>query len=86
MNINPLIILVPATLAASCGFMLPGASAPNALAYGTGHLKIRDMIRTGVIMDTIATLVITFCTFTLIAWAFGIDFASVPDWAQHIGK
>ncbi len=86
MNINPLIILVPATLAASCGFMLPGASAPNALAYGTGHLKIRDMIRTGVIMDTIAALVITFCTFTLIAWAFGIDFTSVPDWAQHIGK
>jgi sodium-dependent dicarboxylate transporter 2/3/5 len=86
MNINPLIILVPATLAASCGFMLPGASAPNALAYGTGHLKIRDMIRTGVIMDSISALVITVCTFTLITWAFGIDFSSVPEWAQNLGK
>ncbi|MFO0389714.1 MAG: SLC13 family permease [Alphaproteobacteria bacterium] len=86
MNINPLIILVPATLAASCGFMLPGASAPNALAYGTGYLKIRDMIRTGLIMDSIAAIVITMCTFTLIAWAFGIDFTSVPEWAQNLGK
>ncbi len=85
MGINPLIILVPATLAASCGFMMPGASAPNAIAYGTGHLKIRDMVRTGFFMDFISAVVITVCAFTLISWAFGIDPTSVPDWAI-IGK
>lgn len=82
MNINPLIILVPATLAASCGFMLPGASAPNALAYGTGHLKIRDMIKTGFFLDLLAAIAIVLFTFTFITYAFGIDVHSVPDWAK----
>lgn len=82
MHINPILILVPATLAASCGFMLPGASAPNAIAYGTGHLKVRDMIRTGLTLDIISALAVTVFTFTFISWALGIELGSVPDWAK----
>lgn len=81
MGINPLLLLVPATLAASCGFMLPGASAPNALAYGTGYLKVRDMIRTGVALDLIAAGTIVLFTFTLVRFAFGIELGEVPEWA-----
>jgi sodium-dependent dicarboxylate transporter 2/3/5 len=81
MGINPLLILVPATLAASCAFMLPGASAPNAMAYGTGELKISDMVKTGLILDIVCALAIVACTFTLVTLAFGIEPGVVPQWA-----
>jgi sodium-dependent dicarboxylate transporter 2/3/5 len=81
MGVNPLIVLIPATLAASCGFMLPGASAPNAFAYGTGYLKIKDMVRTGFMLDLIAGLIVLLFTFTFISWIFGIDPHIVPEWA-----
>ncbi len=81
MHINPLIIMIPATLAASCAFMLPGASAPNALAYGTGHLRVADMIRSGLILNIISAITITLFTFTIVATVYHIDFNHVPDWA-----
>lgn len=83
MQVNPLIIMVPATLAASCGFMLPGASAPNAIAFGTGHIKVRDMIRTGFFLDLLSAVTIVIFTFTLITLAFGIDTTILPDWARR---
>ena len=84
MGINPMLILIPATLAASCAFMLPGASAPNAMAYGTGELKIKDMIKTGIVLDLLSFFVIVAGTFTLISWTFGIEPGVVPDWAHSI--
>lgn len=72
MHIDPLLIMIPATLSASCAFMLPGASAANALAFSTGYLKIRDMIRPGFTLDLIATLMIALCSFTLVAWVYDI--------------
>lgn len=86
MDVNPLLILVPATLAASCGFMLPGASAPNALAFGTGYLKVRDMIRAGFLLDIISALFVILATFTLMSWAFGVEPGVVPDWAHMAPK
>lgn len=82
MDVNPLIIMIPATLGASCAFMLPGASAPNALAFGSGYLKVKDMIRTGLLLNIISVAVITLFTFTLVSWAYGIDTDLVPDWAH----
>jgi sodium-dependent dicarboxylate transporter 2/3/5 len=81
MQINPLIIMIPATLAASCAFMLPGASAPNALAYGTGHLRVSDMIRSGLVLNIISAISIAIFTFTVVATVYHIDFNHVPDWA-----
>jgi len=81
MQVNPLLVLIPATLAASCGFMLPGASAPNAFAYGTGYIKIKDMVRTGFILDMLAGLLVLGFTFTVISWVFGIEPGVMPDWA-----
>lgn len=81
MQINPLLILVPATLAASCAFMLPGASAPNAIAYGTGQLKVRDMVKAGFLLDVLSVLAIVGATFTLVMLAFGANGTDVPGWA-----
>jgi solute carrier family 13 (sodium-dependent dicarboxylate transporter), member 2/3/5 len=60
-GMDPMALILPATLAASCGFMLPAATGPNAIAFGTGKLKSADMLRAGILLDvagivTIATL------------------------------
>jgi solute carrier family 13 (sodium-dependent dicarboxylate transporter), member 2/3/5 len=50
-HMDPLTLILPATLAASCGFMLPAATGPNAIAFGTGKLKSADMLRAGLLLD-----------------------------------
>lgn len=57
-GVDPAQLMVPAALAASCGFMLPVATAPNAIAFGTGQVCSRDMLRHGAVMDLLSVLVI----------------------------
>ncbi len=78
LQVHPLLFLLPATLAASCGFMLPGASAANALAYGTGYVSTRMMLRKGFLVDIISLIVIVLITFTLAPLALGTDLFSPP--------
>jgi sodium-dependent dicarboxylate transporter 2/3/5 len=58
-GIPPLMLMVAATMAASCGFMMPAGTPPNAIAFGSGYLRIIDMIRTGFIMNLMAIVLIT---------------------------
>ena len=58
-GVNPYVLLVAATLAASIGFMLPVATPPNAVVFGSGYLRIRDMIRAGFWMDLICIVIVT---------------------------
>lgn len=46
-GVHPYFLLVGATLAASCAFMLPVATPPNAVLFGSGYLKIEDMVKKG---------------------------------------
>ncbi len=56
---DPLIFLVPVSLAASCAFMLPVATPPNAIVYGSGHISIPQMIRAGIVLNLIGVLVLS---------------------------
>jgi sodium-dependent dicarboxylate transporter 2/3/5 len=58
-GIEPLVLCVPVTLAASCAFMLPVATPPNAIVYSSGLLRIPDMIRAGFVMNLIALALLT---------------------------
>ena len=58
-GVNPLVLMIPATLSASCAFMLPVATAPNAIAFGVGEIKIKDMIRYGFILNIIGIVLIS---------------------------
>ncbi len=58
-DIEPALLMVPAVLAASCGFMLPVATAPNLIAYGTGQVPLERMIREGAVLDIIGVLVLS---------------------------
>lgn len=59
MGVHPLLLLVPATLAASLGFMLPVATAPNTIVFGTRRIAAGDMLKAGLILDVIGVLLIS---------------------------
>jgi sodium-dependent dicarboxylate transporter 2/3/5 len=59
LQLSPGTLLIPATLAASCGFMLPVATPPNAIAFATGRVPMRAMLRAGLALDVIGVLVIS---------------------------
>ena len=58
-GVNPYILLVGATVAASCAFMLPVATPPNAVVFGSGYLKIEDMIKKGLWMNILSIILLT---------------------------
>ena len=63
---DPLLLMVPAALSASCAFMLPVATAPNAVVFGTGKITTRQMARTGFALNIIGAVTITLvCMFLL---------------------
>jgi sodium-dependent dicarboxylate transporter 2/3/5 len=81
-GVNPLLIMIPVTLAASLAFMLPIATPPNAIAFSTGKLTIAQMIKTGFVINIFAIIVILFFTITWGTIIFNIDPAVFPEWAQ----
>jgi len=58
-DINPMLLMVPAALSASCAFMLPVATAPNAIVYGSGLFRVRDMARAGFVLNLVGAAVIS---------------------------
>lgn len=64
-DIDPLMIMVPATISASFAFMLPVATAPNAIVFGSDELTVKQMVREGVVLNLIGTVVVaSICYFT----------------------
>jgi sodium-dependent dicarboxylate transporter 2/3/5 len=59
MEVSPLLLMIPATFAASLGFMLPVATAANTIVFGTKMIHIRDMFKVGIILDLAGILIIT---------------------------
>lgn len=81
-GLHPFLLMIPATLAASCAFMLPVATPPNAIVFGSGHVTIRDMLRAGVVLDLIGAVLITAVVYLLAIPVFGITFGQLPAWAR----
>ena len=82
LEINPLLLMVPATLSASCAFMLPVATPPNAVVFGTGRLRVVDMVRVGIFLNIIGIILITAAIFILGPLTLGIDISVFPEWAK----
>jgi sodium-dependent dicarboxylate transporter 2/3/5 len=71
-GVHPYFLMIPAVLAASSGFMLPVATAPNTIVYATGLIRVKAMARSGLLLDIAAAAVITLLMFVVVPWAVGI--------------
>ncbi|MEM9101349.1 MAG: SLC13 family permease [Pseudomonadota bacterium] len=58
-NMDPALLMVPAAISASCAFMLPAATAPNAVIYSSNYLTVKDMVKQGFILNLLGTTVIS---------------------------
>ncbi len=81
--INPIILMLTAALTASLAFMFPVATPPNAVAYSSGYLTMKDMVKTGFILNIIGIFLVTAFMYTFILWALGITF-ELPAWAVPV--
>ncbi|NQU51019.1 MAG: DASS family sodium-coupled anion symporter [Bacteroidetes bacterium] len=80
-EINPLLLMIPATLAASLAFMLPVATPPNAIIFGTNRIKIKDMVKTGILLNITGIIIATLVMYFWGTIVFDIDVSVFPDWA-----
>lgn len=72
-DVHPFILMVSATVAASCAFMLPVATPPNAVVFGSGYLRIPDMVKTGIWMNIISIILLTLFVYFLLPLLWGFD-------------
>ncbi|MFQ6008590.1 MAG: SLC13 family permease, partial [Candidatus Zixiibacteriota bacterium] len=80
-QVNPLLVMIPATLSASCAFMLPVATPPNAIVFGTGEVRMHHMIKSGILLNLIGVVLVTLFIYLLGTAVFHIDLTQFPDWA-----
>ncbi|MEM7656944.1 MAG: DASS family sodium-coupled anion symporter [Bacteroidota bacterium] len=83
LDVHPYLLLVGTTIAASCAFMLPVATPPNAVVFGSGYLRIPDMFRTGFWLNVVSIVLITLVVYFLLPLLWGFEFEPFPaDWIQ----
>lgn len=81
---NPLLLIVPAAIAASCAFMLPVATPPNAIVFGSGYVTIPQMAKTGLGLNLIGSILVVIFTYLLVVPFFDIGIGQIPDWATGL--
>ena len=78
LGIHPYIIMISATIAASCAFMLPVATPPNAIVFGSGYLKMSDMVKTGLVMNVISIVIVSLYVYFMLPMLWNIDISIFP--------
>jgi len=79
-GVNPIVLMLTAAVCASMAFMLPVATPPNAVAYGSGYITARDLLRSGWALDLVGVVLWTLSLFTVVLWATGVPLG-LPGWA-----
>ncbi|AMV71928.1 transporter [Desulfuromonas sp. DDH964] len=78
---NPLLLVVPAAIAASCAFMLPVATPPNAIVFGSGYVTIPQMVKSGFGLNIIGVILTVALTYALVIPVFDVVLDLLPAWA-----
>lgn len=81
MGVHPFATIISACVAASFAFMLPVATPPNAVVFGSGCISIKQMAKAGLWLNILGTILITAFVVYLLPAMWGIDLHSVPEWA-----
>ncbi|XP_020742858.2 Na(+)/dicarboxylate cotransporter 3 isoform X1 [Odocoileus virginianus] len=80
LRVHPLYLMIPGTVGCSYAFMLPVSTPPNSIAFASGHLLVKDMVRTGLLMNLMGVLLLSLAMNT---WAQTIfQLGTFPDWAD----
>lgn len=82
-DVHPFVLMVGAAVAASCAFMLPVATPPNAVVFGSGYLRIPDMVNKGFFMNVISIIVLTFFVYFMLPELWEITIEGFP---QNLNK
>ena len=83
---NPFLLVFPTALAASCAFMMPVATPPNAVVFASGHVTISQMIRSGIMVNVVGVVVTMLIAYVAVRAVFAIELGVLPDWAANAGK
>ncbi|MCF6138504.1 SLC13 family permease [Pseudalkalibacillus berkeleyi] len=78
-SVHPYALMIGAGLAASCAFMLPVATPPNAVVFGSGYLRIPDMMRAGFWLNIASIVIVTIAIYFYLPIVWGIDLTTFPD-------
>jgi sodium-dependent dicarboxylate transporter 2/3/5 len=79
---DPRLLMIPASIAASCGFMLPVSTPPHAIVFGTGRIRLSQMTRYGLVLNLVGSVMIVVSTYWLLVPQTGIAIGIVPEWAK----
>ena len=79
--IHPFLLMVTATAVASLAFMLPVATPPNAVVFGSGYLRIPQMAKVGFLLNLVGTLIVVVFVLAWLPAAWGID-SGLPEWIE----
>ena len=80
-GLNPLMLMIPATISASCAFMMPVATPSNAIVFGSDRVTIAQMARVGIFLNLVGVLVVMTVFYFVGTAVFQIDPSVAPPWA-----
>ncbi len=83
-EVNPLLLMLPATVSGSLAFMMPVATPPNAIVFSSRRITVIEMAKTGFVLNLIGIIVVTFASYYLGAYIFDIAENVFPEWAQTL--
>ncbi|MFS0877139.1 SLC13 family permease [Solibacillus isronensis] len=86
LGVHPYALMIAAGVAASCAFMLPVATPPNAAVFGSGYIKIKDMMKAGFALNVFGVVFITLSIYFLLPIIWDIDLNSVPEMFKEMNK
>ena len=82
LNVNPLLLMLPATISASCAFMLPIGTPPNAIVFASGRVSLMQMGRAGFLLNLITVAFVTAFVYFWVVPVFGISPGEPPVWME----
>jgi solute carrier family 13 (sodium-dependent dicarboxylate transporter), member 2/3/5 len=71
LDVDPLLLGMPVTIGASMAFMFPVATPPNAIVFSSGHMKVKHMMKAGILLNIVSIVLVYLASVTLIKWVYG---------------
>ncbi len=80
-GVHPFLLMIPTTIAASCAFMMPVATPPNAIAYASGYIPMEKMVKVGIVLNILSVILISTLLYFLMSY-LGIPLLHKPLWVN----